>query len=1077
MYVGSKTKGNEYSLRRMPRTAGPTSPPPNPDPNPIPTHSRSTVVPALEDPGMFICPNCSRPFKTKIGLGVHRRSAHPAIVNEEIDVHRDKRRWGAEELRLMAREEACAVKRGVRFINQHLVSVVPGRTLEAIKGARRGQAYRALVAAATDDITASSDSSTTRSSLLSTPTTPSTPGTSPSGTPQRAEPTSPRISSPNVSFLGQMCDDIHSAIRGLIPVVRNIRGWESEILTQLASDSLYGIDVSERMSSWFSSVFPPPAERPLRPHRRTDNVRLGRKARRRREYARVQRLFRSNMSWAAREILDNTGDQGATVPDVKLMADHWGPYISRDSRPLRPAHRPRRKPELAHLWFPISCEEVATTNLPLRSAPGLDGVSVRQWRAVPPSLRALFFNIVLATGGFPTSMLTSRTIFVRKKTECNSPADFRPISITSVTVRQLHKILATRLRTSGIIDPRQRCFEDGCGENITALASSIHESRSSLRELHVALLDVAKAYDSVSHHSISRMLDDLGVPQEFAQYIQRLYANSSTVFEVRGERSELYRIGRGVRQGDPFSSMLFCLVVDNIMNALPPDVGFQLDESRLDTLAYADDVLLFAGSVWGLQKALRAVEDKAREHGLNFNAQKCSVLSLVPSGKVKKIKVVTTPTFQLGEGTFIPQITTTDEWRYLGIDFCPTGPKKVKTDLAIFLDRITKAPLKPQQRLILVRCFLLPRIYHALVLGRATLGKLRALDLQIRAAVRRWLRLPKDTPTGFMHASVRGGGLGIPALSTTIPGLMRQRLLSLKLSRAPQIRAIAESSWVERRLRWATNALTRDTGILSSKYLRDSWWTRRLHNSADGFELRESHKSPLSTRWMDADSLNIPGRDFVQYVHVRINALPTLIRTSRGARRNERATGCRAGCLSTETAAHVIQGCFRTHGGRVLRHNAVSNTLAAGLKNINWTVHKEPVFTTSEGRRKPDLVCVKDERVSVVDVQVVSGVPPLDESHERKSQYYGNNTSLVEALAARYRVRKDNISFSSCTLSWRGVWSARSADWLLGMGLTSKLLRGITTRVLQGSHTNWTRWNQMTSYGPPVPQRNRQGIG
>jgi len=110
------------------------------------------------------------------------------------------------------------------------------------------------------------------------------------------------------------------------------------------------------------------------------------------------------------------------------------------------------------------------------------------------------------------------------------------------------------------------------------------------------------------------------------------------------------------------------------------------------------------------------------------------------------------------------------------------------------------------------------------------------------------------------------------------------------------------------------------------------------------------------------------------------------------------------------------------------------------------------VFDTDEGRRKPDLVCSKGGEVHVVDAQIVSGVTSLDDAHERKRGYYGNNDSLRRVLSVRYAT--DSVHFSSCTLSWRGIWSSRSADALLHMGLTKGLLRGITTRVLQGSHTN-----------------------
>jgi len=262
---------------------------------------------------------------------------------------------------------------------------------------------------------------------------------------------------------------------------------------------------------------------------------------------------------------------------------------------------------------------------------------------------------------------------------------------------------------------------------------------------------------------------------------------------------------------------------------------------------------------------------------------------------------------------------------------------------------------------------------------------------------------------------------------------------------------------------------------LATKHLRDRWWFHRLHQSVDGYELRDSN---LSSWWVDHGSHAIPGRDYVQYVHVCANTLPTRMRTSRGVRRELYATRCRVGCHSTETAAHVIQGCFRTHGGRVLRHNAVCRVLAAGLKNAGWTVREEPAYVTTEGKRKPDLLCLRDCKAVVLDAQVVSGAAPLGDAHERKVRYYRENASLREAISRESGVQPPDIGFSTCTISWRGIWCLAFADWLLGMELTKGILRGITTRVLQGSHTNWSRWNQVTSVIPTGPQqRDREGIG
>ncbi|CAB0037416.1 unnamed protein product [Trichogramma brassicae] len=72
---------------------------------------------------------------------------------------------------------------------------------------------------------------------------------------------------------------------------------------------------------------------------------------------------------------------------------------------------------------------------------------------------------------------------------------------------------------------------------------------------------------------------------------------------------------------------------------------------------------------------------------------------------------------------------------------------------------------------------------------------------------------------------------------------------------------------------------------------------------------------------------------------------------------------CRAGCGTTETAAHVIQGCHRTHGGRILRHDAICRIAVSSLRQLGWSVRQEPHFHTREGLRKPDVVAVKDQVV------------------------------------------------------------------------------------------------------------------
>ncbi|GBN58392.1 hypothetical protein AVEN_95890-1 [Araneus ventricosus] len=95
----------------------------------------------------FICKFCSKWFKTKRGLGVHKQSQHLAEYENEIEVPKAKTRWTHEELDIMAMHEAQLISQGkTTEINTELLPLFPSRTREAIKGQQRLQKYKDLIA-------------------------------------------------------------------------------------------------------------------------------------------------------------------------------------------------------------------------------------------------------------------------------------------------------------------------------------------------------------------------------------------------------------------------------------------------------------------------------------------------------------------------------------------------------------------------------------------------------------------------------------------------------------------------------------------------------------------------------------------------------------------------------------------------------------------------------------------------------------------------------------------------------------------------------------------------------------------
>ncbi|CAN7999253.1 unnamed protein product, partial [Ixodes pacificus] len=236
----------------------------------------------------------------------------------------------------------------------------------------------------------------------------------------------------------------------------------------------------------------------------------------------------------------------------------------------------------------------------------------------------------------------------------------------------------------------------------------------------------------------------------------------------------------------------------------------------------------------GLQRRSDSLHTFVGARGLAINTENSFTVLMVPSGREKRTKVVTTGNF-LVWGIPLPACGIEARWKYLGVEFSPNGRNVPLTkDVASMLERVAKAPLKPQQRLVILRFYLVPRLYHRLVLGRWNRKLLKRLDVQIQDAVRKWMALPHDTPLGYYHAPVNKGGLGVGSFSTAIPWMQVQRLSRMATSSSPICRQAADTYMVKTALGKAEKACVVRGNILSDKQSVGKHWSAFLHASNDG---------------------------------------------------------------------------------------------------------------------------------------------------------------------------------------------------------------------------------------------------
>lgn len=225
--------------------------------------------------------------------------------------------------------------------------------------------------------------------------------------------------------------------------------------------------------------------------------------------------------------------------------------------------------------------------------------------------------------------MRSTITLIPKVPGTEKPGDFRPISVGSIFLRLFHGIVGVRLERLFPISVRQKGFRKGDGIylNSTLLQCCIDKSKSDLRNLRLAFVDMRKAFDSVGHDALWVACERVGVPPHLLQYFRTFYKYSSSQLILERGLSAPVTTRRGIKQGDPMSVHLFNAVIDMCMEALHKEIGFDLYEDgdgqgKLSYMAFDDDLVLFADSNGGLKVQTSALLGRLRECGFDLNAQK-----------------------------------------------------------------------------------------------------------------------------------------------------------------------------------------------------------------------------------------------------------------------------------------------------------------------------------------------------------------------------------------------------------------------------------------------------------------------
>lgn len=146
----------------------------------------------------------------------------------------------------------------------------------------------------------------------------------------------------------------------------------------------------------------------------------------------------------------------------------------------------------------------------------------------------------------------------------------------------------------------------------------------------------------------------------------------------------------------------------------------------------------------------------------------------------KKLYTVTRNRFKVN-GEFIKQMDINQTVKYLGLKFAIDGVTKCCTYvLNEQLQRIKRAPLKPQQKMKIIRTYLIPRYIAYYENPSINRRILKEADKKIRAAIKKILHLNIHCSNAIFYAPMKSGGQGLFCSETTIPIIIANRLEKLR---------------------------------------------------------------------------------------------------------------------------------------------------------------------------------------------------------------------------------------------------------------------------------------------------------
>ena len=630
---------------------------------------------------------------------------------------------------------------------------------------------------------------------------------------------------------------------------------------------------------------------------------------------------------------------------------------------------------------------------------------------------------LLQNGKIEDWLATGRTTLLMKDQQRGAtPSNYRPITCLPTTYKLMTRIIACEmqdyLENHGLIPDEQkgnRRNTRGTKDQLLIDKMILKNAKRRHTNLSVAWIDYKKAFDSVPHSWISKVLDMLGINNSIRKFLHVAMGSWKTLITVMGHVMGQVNIRRGLFQGDSLSPLIFITALIPLTILLrKTGLGYHTSKTAraISHLLFMDDLKLYGKSTKETESLLNTVRIFSQDIAMEFGLDKCATLYIY-RGTVQATQGIEMP-----NSTTIKGLSLEEGYKYLGI--LQSGEvkhshvkQKTSSEYLRRVRKLLKSKLNGGNTIKGINSWAVPVIRYTAGIVDWTLAELDELDRKTRKLMTANHALHPQSDVDRLYLPRSEGGRGLQQIRQTVEEEKRSLSEYVSSRKEAALQEVKQEGLL-------IDGTKREFRRQELQSRRQRWSSKPLHGQYLK-NIEGKVDETLTWAWLKHGELKKETEGFIMAAQdqaLRTNAIKCKID------KTSNSSMCRLCGDREETVDHLVSSCSKiAQTDYKERHNKVAAMLHWNLckkyglpVTDKWWEHKaEKVVQTAEvkilwdfkiqtdkhlAHNIPDITVVEKAQTYLIDV-AIPGDGRIDQKEQEKIQKYQDLKVEVERLWER----------------------------------------------------------------------------